>query len=256
VCSQPTDGTVVNHGGFAADRSHTGLWLSFQVRSAICRQQGPFDTSIGIGDDARNYKHRDFMILKAGGAELPTARVVSKGIRLIALIFAALSVTFPALAGQSADAHVHTDRARQLNSQIDRLIAVIKDEYAAEAPHGRQLQFVDVPKYGTIAIASFVIEGFGDGNNVHQFLAVFGPPDDLGPKFSLPYYALSALKEVGDGCAVDVRSGRVSGIRGDGSLTLTLPTFTVSTTGSCEGRTSLSYVLRSGGARLGQLNLR
>jgi hypothetical protein len=193
--------------------------------------------------------------MEAERTELPRTRVVSEGIRLIALILVTAFVAFPAVAGQFTDAQVRTDRARQINSRIDRLVAAIKDEYAAEPPHGRQLQFVNMPKYGTIAIASFVIEGFGDGNNVHQFLAVFGPPNNPGPKYPLPYYALSALTEVGDGCAVDVRSVRASGIREDGSLTLTLPTFTTSTTGSCEGRASRSYVLRTGVARLGQLDL-
>jgi hypothetical protein len=188
--------------------------------------------------------------MEAGKAKLPTTRVASECIRLVVLILAAFFVAFPALAGQHADADFRTDRTRQINSQVDRLIAAIKDEYAAEAPHGRQMQFIDVPKYETIATAAFLIEGFGDGNNAHQFLAIFGPPNDPGPRSSLPYYALSALTEIGDGCAVDVGSVRASGIREDDSLILTLPTFTTSITGSCEGKTCRSYVLRTGGSRL------
>jgi hypothetical protein len=194
--------------------------------------------------------------MKTGKAKLPTTCVVSECARLVALILAAIFIAFPALARQHATEDVCSSRAHQINSQLDHLVAVIQDEYGAEKPHGRQLQFVVVPKHGTIAIASFIIEGFGDGNNAHQFLAVFGPPADPGPKSSFPYYALSGLTEVGDGCAVDVRRIRVSGIRDDRSLTLTLPTFVTSTTGSCEGGTSRSYTWRTGDARLGQLNLR
>jgi hypothetical protein len=83
------------------------------------------------------------------------------------------------------------------------------------------VQVNDIPSYGTIAIAVFFIEGFSGGNNIHQLLSVFGPPDDPGPKTSLPYYALSALTEVVDGCAVGVRSVRVSAIRQGRSLALT-----------------------------------
>jgi hypothetical protein len=184
------------------------------------------------------------------------ARLVSKYFRLVMLMSAAIFVALPALARQVVASNVGTDPAHQVGSQVDRLIALIKDEYATEAPNGRRVQFIDVPRYGTIAIATFVVQGFGDGNNVHQYLAIFGPPNDPATVPTRRYYALSALTEIGDGCAVDVRGVRFSGLRGDGSLTLTLPTFTSSTTGSCEGRTRRSYVLRTSHARLGRLELR
>lgn len=187
---------------------------------------------------------------------LSTTRVVSRWIRVAVLFGGAICVALPAVAGQVTDVDVRAYSARQVGSQVDRLIAVIKDEYAAEPPNGRRVQFIDLPQHGTIAVATFVIEGFADGNNVHQYLAVFGPPNDRGPDSPLPYYSLSALTEVGDGCAVDVLNVRVSGIREDGSLTLTLPTFLTSTTDSCEGKTRRSYVLRTNDARLGQLELR
>lgn len=176
-------------------------------------------------------------------------------LRLVMFTIVAILVALPAFAGQVAPSDVGTDSAHQVGSQVDRLIAAIKDEYATEAPNGRRVQFIDVPKYGTIAIATFVIEGFGDGNNVHQYLAIFGPPNDPGTASTRRYYALSALTEAGDDCAVDIRRVRFSGLRGDGSLTLSLPTFTLSTMGSCDGRTRRSYVLRTSDARLGRLEL-
>lgn len=186
---------------------------------------------------------------------LSTTRRVSEWICLVVLSGAAICVALPAVAAQAADSNVRAYSAHQVGTQVDHLIAVIKDEYAAEAPDGRRVQFIDVPPDGTIAVATFGIEGFADGNNVHQYLAVFGPPNERGPNFPLPYYSLSALTEVGDGCAVDIRSVRVSGIREDGSLTLTFPTFLTSTMSSCEGKTHRSYVMRTKGTRLGQLEL-
>ncbi|MBC8749845.1 hypothetical protein OKW43_000263 [Paraburkholderia sp. WC7.3g] len=195
------------------------------------------------------------MFAKTRKPRLPAASVVSKYARLVVVTVTAIFFMLQALAGHAADSGVHKGDTRQINSQVNRLIAVLKDEYAEEAPHDRQVQFIDVSNFGKIAIAAFIIEGFGGGNNVHQFMAVFGPPDGPGPKSLLPYYALSALTEIGDECAVDVRSVRASAIRRDGSLALTLPTFLTSTTGSCEGKTR-SYILRTNEARLQRLELR
>ncbi len=74
--------------------------------------------------------------MRAEGA----TRVISNCVRMIALILAVAFVAFPSLAGQLTDTHVHADRAHQLNSQIDRLVTAIKDEYAAEVPHDRHVQ--------------------------------------------------------------------------------------------------------------------
>ena len=194
--------------------------------------------------------------MRVDKVRLAAERLVSEYVRLVALASVAVCVVLPAFAAQVAASDVGTEPVHQVDSQVDRLIAVIKDEYATEASNGRRVRFIDVPKYGTIAIATFLVEGFGDGNNVHQYLAIFGPPNDRRAPPVRGYYALSAITEVGDGSAVDVRDVRLSGLRGDGSLTLTLLTFTLSTTGSCEGQTRRSYVLRTGDARLGQLELR
>ena len=194
--------------------------------------------------------------MRVDKVRLAAERLVSEYVRLVALASVAVCVVLPAFAAQVAASDVGTEPVHQVDSQVDRLIAVIKDEYATEASNGRRVRFIDVPKYGTIAIATFLVEGFGDGNNVHQYLAIFGPPNDRRAPPVRGYYALSAIAEVGDGCAVDVRDVRLSGLRGDGSLTLTLLTFTLSTTGSCEGQTRRSYVLRTGDARLGQLEPR
>ena len=194
--------------------------------------------------------------MRVDKVRLAATGLVSEYVRLVALASVAVCVVLPAFAAHVTASDVGTAPVHQVDSQVDRLIAVIKDEYATEASNGRRVRFIDVPKYGTIAIATFLVEGFGDGNNVHQYLAIFGPPNDRRAPPVRGYYALSAITEVGDGSAVDVRDVRLSGLRGDGSLTLTLPTFTLSTTGSCGGQTRRSYVLRTGDARLGQLEPR
>jgi hypothetical protein len=111
-------------------------------------------------------------------------------------------------------------------------------------PNGRRTRFVDVPDLGTVAVATFVIEGFARGNNVHQYLAIFGPPGERSTASNWPYFALSAITEVGDGCAVDVRGVWVSKVQNDLSVDVTLPTFLIATTGYC-GEEHRTYVLRS-----------
>lgn len=81
---------------------------------------------------------------------------------------------------QPVDPLGRADQERQVEAQVNRLVEAIKDEYANEAPNGRAVQFVDVPGFGMIAVGTFAIEGFGGGNNVHQYVALFGPPNDQG----------------------------------------------------------------------------
>jgi hypothetical protein len=99
-------------------------------------------------------------------------------------------------------------------------------------------------------LSTFSLEGFAEGNNVHQFLAIFGPLNAPGGNVS-PRYALSALTEVGDGCAVDVSHAHMSYSHGD-RLRVTLSTFTTSTTGWCDSP-SRTYELTTNTARLEQL---
>lgn len=157
--------------------------------------------------------------------------------------------------GQAASKHVRAEQMWQVSSGIDQLVSVLTDEYAAEPPKGRQIQFMAVSGYGTIAIATFILEGFAHGNNVHQFLAIFGPPNEPG-ETSQPRFALSALTEVGDECAVDARRVQISGPRSDGSLRLTLPMHVASTIGSCGGKTHRSFVLSATPNHLGRLEPR
>jgi hypothetical protein len=93
-------------------------------------------------------------------------------------------------------------------------------------------------------MATFVIEGFAGGNNVHQYLAVFGPPNDRGTAPGGPYFALSAITEIGDGCAVDLRTAHFSAVRPDFAVTVTFPTYVTEVNGYC-GSKQRTYVLHS-----------
>jgi hypothetical protein len=79
----------------------------------------------------------------------PGASAVSKRARFVVLTVVAIFVTLPAFAEQAADPAVHTDRTRQFNSQVNHLIAVLRDEYGMEPPHDSQVQVNDIPNYGT-----------------------------------------------------------------------------------------------------------
>ena len=103
---------------------------------------------------------------------------------------------------------------------------------------------MDVPGFGTLGLATFVIEGFAGGNNVHQYLAVFDPPDDRGTAPGWPYFALSAITEIGDGCAVDVCTAHFSEVRPDSAVAVTFPTYVSEANGYCGSR-QRTYVLRS-----------
>jgi hypothetical protein len=131
----------------------------------------------------------------------------------------------------NTDSSTEVNRTRQVSSQVDRLVGAIKDDYANEVTRGRAIRFVDVPGLGTLGLATFVIEGFAGGNNVHQYLAIFGPPDDRGTAPGWPYFALSAMTEIGDGCAVDVRRAHFSKVQLDFAVAVTLPAYVTGANG-------------------------
>ncbi|WP_109480581.1 hypothetical protein [Paraburkholderia sp. C35] len=118
-----------------------------------------------------------------------------------------------------------SERLAQINRQVNRLVSVISDEYAEEFLDARRVRLVDVPNYGAIALATFTIESFSSGNNSHQFLAIFGPPDEPEGRQVWPYYSLTALSEVGDGCDVHVEAAQVQYVRNRG-LKLAIPNST------------------------------
>lgn len=114
------------------------------------------------------------------------------------------------------------ERLTQVNRQVTRLVSAINDEYSGEFLAARRVRLIDVPHYGTMALATFVIESFALGNNFHQFLAIFGPPDEPGGKPVWPYYSLTGLAEVGDGCDVRVERAQVKYV-GASTLEIAMP---------------------------------
>jgi hypothetical protein len=142
-----------------------------------------------------------------------------------------------------------SERFRQINGQVSRLVSAINDEYGAEVLAARRVRLIDVPDYGTMALAVFTIESFAMGNNFHQFLAIFGPPDEPNEKSVWPYYSLTGLAEVGDGCDVHVENAEVKYV-GKRTLKIAMPN---SITRFCSGQ-EISFLLKPvENSRLNQL---
>jgi hypothetical protein len=183
---------------------------------------------------------------------MPTLRASSSV--TFALIMLGLCAT-TGFAADSASLRRGRDPSHQVAEQVTRLVATIKDEYAEEYPRARRIKFVDTANFDRIALATFFIEGFGGGNNSHQFLAVFAARSIPRTPSNLPYYSLAAVVEVGEGCAVDPQGVRVSASRGPTraeGLSLSIPTFVSSVNGSCNGITRATYSFEPG-AQIGQL---
>jgi hypothetical protein len=162
--------------------------------------------------------------------------------------FALIVVGLIATSGFTADlagVGQSRDPLSQVAGQVTRLVSTIKDECAKEYPTAREIKFVDVPNSDRIAVATFFIEGFGGGNNSHQFLAVFVSRNIPRVPTAPPYYSLAAVVEVGEGCGVHATSVRVSTSRDrtrPNALSLSFPTFVSSTIGSCNGSTRATYL--------------
>ena len=90
-------------------------------------------------------------------------------------------------AADSASLRRGRDPSHQVAEQVTRLVATIKDEYAEEYPRARRIKFVDTANFDRIALATFFIEGFGGGNNSHQFLAVFAARSIPRTPSNLPF---------------------------------------------------------------------
>jgi hypothetical protein len=137
----------------------------------------------------------------------------------------------------------------QLNKRVSELSSAVNDEYGSEVLADRRVRVMDVPHYGTIALATFTIEGFSLGNNWHQFLAVFGPPNERNGNKRWPYYSLTGFSEVGDGCDANIEKAQVK-FDGKSTLKIKIP--------NSESRfcveSELSFLMKGvGNSRLDQL---
>jgi hypothetical protein len=113
--------------------------------------------------------------MRVGKRSIAVPSLVTGFIQLVTvtlLSFCAASLTF---AEEVPASNTDVARAHHIASQIDRLAGAIKDEYASEVPNGRRIRFVDFPDLGTLAIATFVIEGVARGNNVQAIRRHFRP---------------------------------------------------------------------------------
>jgi hypothetical protein len=64
---------------------------------------------------------------------------------------------------------------KELVTQVDHLVALLRDGFATGYPEATMTQTLTLSKYEHVTLAVFTVEGFDKGNSYNQYLAVFEP---------------------------------------------------------------------------------
>ena len=111
----------------------------------------------------------------------------------------------------------------EINAKVSQVVELLRDSYAQEYEKARGVQILKAAKDDTVvAVAIFTIEGFAQGNNYSQFMAVFA---NLSEAPEVPSTRLSLLDvmEVGRKGIRSIESNKIIIEKSKGGLLITLP---------------------------------
>ena len=81
-----------------------------------------------------------------------------------------------------------------LAAQVEHLVALLKDSYAAGYAEATLTQTLDTGEESQVTLTVFTVEGYGMGNNYSQYLAAFSPETN---EEGVPHYRLLDVMRIG-----------------------------------------------------------